>query len=335
MKRLGYTFLVLLVFAAMADALEIRNPYKDVNWKSYKQHKGNLHTHTTQSDGKSSPAEVIDMYKKHGYTVLAITDHDTKNTEATTWPWTEYDRDPKKLGMVAIQGNEISKIHHVNSFFNDYGDNDVPDVDVAAKEIAKRGGIGFINHPGRYTNPKKKNRQPKTRDWYTGIYKRHDHIVGMEVINQTDRYPDDRALWDSILLETLPERTIWGFANDDMHKIEAHFGWSWNVFILPKLDSASVRKAMENGCSFFVHRPEGINGAEVPQIQSIKVDASKKLIQVKAAGYESIEWIADGKSVHKGDTMSLAKIPKAKFVRAVVHGKGETAVYTQPFVLIK
>ncbi len=37
--------------------------------------KGNLHTHTTESDGHKSPAEAIKLYKDHGYDFLAITDH--------------------------------------------------------------------------------------------------------------------------------------------------------------------------------------------------------------------------------------------------------------------
>ena len=37
--------------------------------------KGNTHTHTTMSDGTSSPKEVAEWYKKHGYSFLVITDH--------------------------------------------------------------------------------------------------------------------------------------------------------------------------------------------------------------------------------------------------------------------
>ena len=45
--------------------------------------KGNLHTHTTESDGKKNPDEVIGLYRAHGYDFLALTDHwklsETKN----------------------------------------------------------------------------------------------------------------------------------------------------------------------------------------------------------------------------------------------------------------
>lgn len=37
--------------------------------------RGNLHTHSTRSDGRLSPEAVCQFYKQHGYHFLAITDH--------------------------------------------------------------------------------------------------------------------------------------------------------------------------------------------------------------------------------------------------------------------
>ena len=41
-----------------------------------KQFKANLHCHSVLSDGKKTPEELKQMYKAHGYDVLAITDHE-------------------------------------------------------------------------------------------------------------------------------------------------------------------------------------------------------------------------------------------------------------------
>ena len=38
-------------------------------------YKANLHTHTTRSDGKADPEDAIRIFREHGYSVLAITDH--------------------------------------------------------------------------------------------------------------------------------------------------------------------------------------------------------------------------------------------------------------------
>ena len=37
--------------------------------------RGNIHTHSTRSDGRLPPAEVVAAYRDHGYDFLAITDH--------------------------------------------------------------------------------------------------------------------------------------------------------------------------------------------------------------------------------------------------------------------
>lgn len=39
-------------------------------------YKANLHCHTSDSDGRLTPEEVKEMYKSHGYSILAITDHE-------------------------------------------------------------------------------------------------------------------------------------------------------------------------------------------------------------------------------------------------------------------
>src|SRR6188508_2948403 len=37
--------------------------------------KGNTHTHTINSDGDSTPDEVVRWYREHGYQFLVLTDH--------------------------------------------------------------------------------------------------------------------------------------------------------------------------------------------------------------------------------------------------------------------
>ena len=44
--------------------------------KDAPQYKANLHCHSTNSDGKLTPLELKEAYKKEGYSVLCITDHE-------------------------------------------------------------------------------------------------------------------------------------------------------------------------------------------------------------------------------------------------------------------
>ena len=41
-----------------------------------KFYKANLHAHSTVSDGKNTPAQLKELYKSNGYSILAMTDHD-------------------------------------------------------------------------------------------------------------------------------------------------------------------------------------------------------------------------------------------------------------------
>lgn len=74
----------------------------------------NLHLHSTHSDGKYSPAELVREAKAEGYKALAITDHDT----ATAYP--ELVAAAKEQGMECIFGVEFSvnkpKNYHIVGF---------------------------------------------------------------------------------------------------------------------------------------------------------------------------------------------------------------------------
>src|ERR1051326_4893732 len=57
---LALTFCLLFALGAFAEP----------HW-----YRGNLHTHTTESDGDSPPSDVVRWYREHGYDFLVITDH--------------------------------------------------------------------------------------------------------------------------------------------------------------------------------------------------------------------------------------------------------------------
>src|SRR5690349_3609735 len=61
--------LMLLAGAALAAA-QAPAPSATTRW-----YKGNTHTHTLNSDGDSTPDEVVRWYREHGYQFLVLTDH--------------------------------------------------------------------------------------------------------------------------------------------------------------------------------------------------------------------------------------------------------------------
>jgi hypothetical protein len=120
------------------------DPYAGVDWSRVRQYRVNLHTHTTQSDGRLAPERVIDEYHTRGYHALAITDHDR-----CTWPWTAFDRDPAALNMLAVAGNELSRHHHALSLFTNF-ETQERDLNAALMGVAEAGGLAILCHPAMH-----------------------------------------------------------------------------------------------------------------------------------------------------------------------------------------
>lgn len=337
----------MTLLAGCAPQWDIENPYAEVDWSSAKRVKANFHTHTTQSDGRFVPSDAIDWYHAHLYEVLAITDHNR-----VTYPWTDLtslepsdgakkrlaegklesedltyeNRDPGDLGMVALQANEMSRHHHLGSYFNDHGG--TADIDSSLQAIGEKDGIAMLFHPRRYE---------RTLEWYTTLYETYPHLIGQEVYNQGDRYADrrggHRALWDSIMVDLGGDRPVWGFSNDDMHT-SPHRGRNWNILLLPEVTPDEVRRGMTEGLVLFVYAPDGHDGVAPPAIESISVDAGDGEISISATGYTTIEWISGGKVVDKGETIRLDRPGVGAYVRAMVRGEGGFPVVgTQPFYI--
>jgi hypothetical protein len=316
-----------------AQPVLLNNPYAGVQWDTAEQHVANLHTHTTESDGDVDVHEVIDMYHGHaaGYTILAITDHDTQTDFSTTWPWTDYGRDPEALGMLAIQGNEISRTHHINSLFSDYGGGPYTEEE-ALQGITDAGGLAVFNHPLRTVG-----NENRTYDWYVDHYLAFDALVALEICSYMDRWPQQRELWDRILHEVMPARPVWGLAADDMHA-EVNFGWQRAVLLVDALDEAAVRSAFENGrfYSYFTlerYEPNSL------RLDSVSVDAEE--LSIAASNWNVIYWstyhprTGESEIIGHGPVLAVEQIPGyANFVRAHVVGD-HARLWTQPFGVVR
>jgi len=77
-----------------------------------------LHMHTTASDGRCTPRELVDRVAAAGITVMAVTDHDT------TASYTDVEARARARGIEAIPGIEITAVEdgrdvHVLGYFLD------------------------------------------------------------------------------------------------------------------------------------------------------------------------------------------------------------------------
>src|SRR4029450_2752195 len=67
--RLSIAFALTALLSAPVASLA-QTASGDLRW-----FKGNTHTHTLNSDGDSTPDDVVRWYREHGYDFLALTDH--------------------------------------------------------------------------------------------------------------------------------------------------------------------------------------------------------------------------------------------------------------------
>jgi hypothetical protein len=279
-----------------------------------------------------------------GYDVLALTDHDH-----VTWPWPAFDRSPAALDMIAVPGNELSHHQHTLSLFTTYPfavrDHHLENQKQAIHEVHELGGLTVIAHPGRYWDLQDGEVPPHVVDKYVALFKRFPSLIGHEVVNQTDRYPEDRALWDALLTQLMPDRPVWGMANDDSHT-RPHVGLNSTILLLPESNRKAVRRAMESGRYFFNTRamhPESERDRDTtPKIHrvSIEDDGSRITVDVTSGGdpidSERCKWIsADGKVVHRGTAIDLSAVDGLnRYVRLQVKGQGGIT-FTQPFGIKK
>lgn len=111
-----------------------------------KWYKGNLHMHTTNSDGHLSPEAAMEVYRSAGYDFVAITDHWYQSEEV------------KKENFLVLSGTEIdsgdminSPVYHIIGVGMDKKIPLRPDTNRNPQElidaIREAGGIAILAHP--------------------------------------------------------------------------------------------------------------------------------------------------------------------------------------------
>ena len=227
----------------MLVILSDREVYIDKNRKYLK---GNLHTHTTNSDGDYSVKEVLNIYKNNGYDFLGITDHEVFCEE-------EYNE-----GITLIHGVEESSLYvrdddrrgtyaHFNCFIPKmkvkpevkFYEN-ASDLQKNIDELNKMYSLVQFNHPlfSRLTDNE------------------HLSLNGYDVIeifNNKDFLQETGIYSADTLIRTLlnNHKKFWISANDDFHgpyygtKIDRCFG-GFNM-VCADNDEESILDAIKSG----------------------------------------------------------------------------------------
>ena len=215
--------------------------------------KGNIHTHTTKSDGDADPQTVVRWYRQHDYDFLVLSDHN----HLTIIDYAEGQRRFKRPLMVpgeelSIRLNEGTVPVHINGIgINrmvepiDAGDV-VSTLQANVDAIHQAGGIASINHPNyQWAFDDEALKQvvgANLLEIFNGV-----HVANVE---GAPGRPSYEQIWDGVLSAG---RAIFCVAADDSHNYsdfgpdQANPGRGWVVVRAEVLSSKAIVDAMAAG----------------------------------------------------------------------------------------
>lgn len=196
--------------------------------------KGNLHCHTTNSDGKLTPEECKAFYREHDYDFLSITDH-RKLSEETHL----------EDGMLVLCGMEMDYylpgevVHLVGvGLSQELNQHDVSRNMQSYIDLVNRyDGRVIIAHPAWSLN---------TVTTLSGLH----GLTAAEIYNSASTYPwnGDRADSSNVLDAAAAHGTFFNFvASDDSHWYNGEAGRSFTMVQADELTKESLFKAIDEG----------------------------------------------------------------------------------------
>lgn len=289
--------------------LKIQSPYSNepLPWL-----RGNLHAHSTNSDGSRAPQEVVAAYAGLGYDFLMISDHDF-----ITHPGA-FDHN----GVVLIPGYEVTSegphILHVNAGARVEPQRDrqlvINDID------AQGGGLAIFCHP---------NRDRLFCHCAQELLERISGYAGVEIYNGVTRRSEGDPLatqrWDRLLGLG---RKVWGFANDDSH-LPGDDGVAWNVVQCATREPNDIVHALRTG-QFYAST--GV------VVESVLVEENR--INVVTQNAERIVAVCDfGRRVSTFDgpsmMLTLPENAPITYIRFECYGVGDAMAWLQPIYISK
>lgn len=291
-------------------------------------YRGNLHTHSTLSDGVLDPAEVCRRYKAEGYDFISLTDHfvglygypiaDTKpfrDDSFTTIPGAE-------LHSGAMENGEIWHVLAVG-LPEDFAPANAPD---------------FAALPGQETGPEIARR---ARDAGAFVAVAHPHWSGMtladarsidaahavEVYNHGCGVDCDRAegfhTADMLISEG---RAISLIATDDAHFAAPDAFGGWVMVKAEANEPAALLAALKAG-DFYA--------SQGPGLHDIKVEGDRLQVSCSAAasvvvqGHGSAAYAHHGASITEAE-MDLARLNGSEWLRVTVVDRAGKRAWSNP-----
>jgi hypothetical protein len=277
---------------------------------SMRWYKGNTHTHTLNSDGDSTPDDVVRWYREHGYQFLVLTDHNFHtNVDGLNALHGADDQ------FLVIRGEEVTstargKPVHVNGLDTSRrvgaqtGAPDSTIVDVLQRSvdgIRDASGVPHINHPNfGWALTIDDLRQVRNNKLFE-IFNGHPEVNNVGGGN----VPGLEEIWDRLLSSgTL----LYGVAVDDAHVFKkpgdpavAGPGRGWVVVRAERLEPRALLASMERG-DFYASTGVVLDNFETTaKAMTVKVKpqgTSKYTIQFIGRGGRVLSEVADSSATY-------------------------------------
>jgi hypothetical protein len=237
--------------------------YLDRNKPTYK---GNLHLHTTWSDGSLPAAEVVEAFKEKGYHFISLSDHDIftrtdafDSADFITIPGMERgglniiaDKDPGyHFGVLddPTVEPEQKRFEHLQTF-------EVPipwvgdhSPQLLIDEMLAHGNLVIFNHP----------------EWHLTRFEdmvKYDRFFAIEIYNHATEWSTSSsygaAYWDHALQNG---KRVFGIAGDDSHGHDRNwkipeYGGGWVQVQSDSLTHTDVVKSLKQGDFYSSSGPE-------------------------------------------------------------------------------
>jgi hypothetical protein len=294
--------------------------------------KGNTHTHTVNSDGDSTPDDVVRWYREHGYQFLVLTDHNyLTGVDGLNALHGAADK------FLVIQGEEVTmtaatKPVHVNglaleSFVPPPAAKTVFEaLQQAVDGVRAAKGVPHVNHPNFGWALTVEDLQRLERTKLFEIFNGHPEVNN----GGGGGMPSLEEMWDRILTSG---RSLFGLAVDDAH----HFkrpgdpaasapGRGWVFVRAARLEPRAIVESLERG-DFYAS-----TGVELAAYEQTKTAITLKVRATAWSKYR-VQFIGRGGRVLSEQAESAASYTfkgDEGYVRAkIIESNGQLA-WTQP-----
>lgn len=281
--------------------------------------KCNFHCHTTCSDGRLTPKEVMAAYRALHYDVLAITDHRKVTQPAddeipaglTLIPATELDF------LLPTQAVHLLGLGVSPDVADRWDPNGTPQQ--AIDTIRACGGRAVLAHPAWSLNT-------------TELMCAFRGLSGVEIFNSVSTVPtnairgDSSAMLDPVFAHG---QYLNCFANDDSHRYEGECGMSATMLNTSDHSVAGVLRAIDEGRFYATQGPE---------IHALTLEHGTLHVECSPAKYiifySNEVWIPNrARSVAGQTSADYCISPRETFVRVQVVAEDGKSAWTSPIPL--